>query len=236
MISPLGWDSAFFGMSLARVTSRSLDAEGAREAVELARSGGVACLSLLLPAHDATSIAVAEDAGFRLVDVRLTLERRAGEPLPPRPPRPLVRPYAPPDLPALEAIAAEAHLNTRFGRDPRFPRERVMELYRTWIRKDCEGAAEVLVAEVDRAPVGYVTAGGIGERTGNIGLLAVRRDVRGGGTGTALVVTALARLSSPAVERVSVVTQGQELAPQRLYQRTGFLPVSVELWFHLWLT
>jgi len=30
------------------------------------------------------------------------------------------------------------------------------------------------------------------------------------------------------------VTQGSNIAAQRLYQRSGFLPKSVQLWYHFW--
>jgi dTDP-4-amino-4,6-dideoxy-D-galactose acyltransferase len=235
MITALTWDSSFFGFSLARVTGSKLDAASASEAVALARAQHVACLSLLLPGADAASIAAAQDAGFHLVDVRTTLERPTGQPLPAAP-KLRVRRHAEPDLPVLEDIAGEAHLNTRFARDGRFPRERVAELYRTWIRKECAGAADqVLVAEAEGMAVGYVTcqvgAGG----PGKINLIAVRKADRGRGTGTALLRAALEWFTARDVDRVSVVTQGHDVAAMRLYGRTGFLTTAVELWFHLWL-
>ena len=33
---------------------------------------------------------------------------------------------------------------------------------------------------------------------------------------------------------MKVVTQGRNIAGQRLYQRCGFLTRSVELWYHKW--
>jgi ribosomal protein S18 acetylase RimI-like enzyme len=235
MITPLTWDSAFFGFSLARVTGSTLDAASASEVVALARAQHVACLSLLLPGADAASIAAAQDAGFHLVDVRTTLERPAGQPLPDAPGL-LVRPHAEPDLPVLEDIAGEAHLNTRFARDARFPRDRVAELYRTWIRKECSGGAdEVLVVEAEGAPVGYVTCQGGAGGPGKISLIAVRNGVRRRGAGTALLRAALEWFTAKGMERVSVVTQGHDVAAMRLYERTGFRTTTVELWFHLWL-
>jgi ribosomal protein S18 acetylase RimI-like enzyme len=37
------------------------------------------------------------------------------------------------------------------------------------------------------------------------------------------------------VQRVSVVTQGRNVAAQKLYQSCGFTTCSVQLWYHWWL-
>ncbi|HZX43110.1 MAG TPA: hypothetical protein VFE93_14820, partial [Myxococcaceae bacterium] len=118
MLTVLEWDSAFFGLRLARVTGPTLHLASAAEAVSQGRAQRVDCLSLLVPAQDAPSIVAAQAAGFRLVDLRQTLERPAGSVLPPPASTPLVRAQTPADVPALEAIAGQAHRNTRFSRDP----------------------------------------------------------------------------------------------------------------------
>ena len=35
-------------------------------------------------------------------------------------------------------------------------------------------------------------------------------------------------------KRVTVVTQGRNLAAQRLYQGNGFVTASLQLWYHRW--
>ena len=237
MLTSLEWDSAFFGLRLARVAGSALDARAATEAVGAGREQRLDCLSLLLPAADGPSIAAAQAAGFCLVDIRVTMERpgTAAVSVPSR--TVAIRMQRPDDIPALEAIAGEAHRNTRFSRDPRFPPERAADLYRTWIRQECGGAADqVLVSENDDAPTGYVSchlgAGGLAR----IGLFGVRSDQRGRGAGGALLAAALGWFDRAGHAGVSVVTQGHGVAAQRLYQRAGFLTSRVELWFHLWLT
>src|SRR5262245_16001559 len=161
MLTPLAWDSAFFGLRLARVSLDTLDAETASAVVGTAREQRLDGVSLLLAAADARGILAAQEVGFRLVDLRVSLERPAGAPAPSPPDLPLVRTHRPEDLPALEAIAEQAHRDTRFWRDPRFPPARAAELYRTWIRKECEGGADrVLVAVQDGAPSGYLSCHG----------------------------------------------------------------------------
>ena len=237
MLTWLEWDSAFFGLRLARVTGPTLDSAGAAQALAAGREQRLDCLSLLLSASDAASIAAAQDAGFRLVDLRLALERPSSAPVPPASRGVSIRPQRPDDVSALEEIAGEAHRNTRFSRDGRFAAERAADLYRTWIRQECEGGADqVLVSEQDGTVTGYVSchlgAGGLAR----IGLLGVRSDRRGRGTGRALLAEALGWFTLADHMTVNVVTQGHSLAAQRLYQRVGFLTSRLDLWFHLWLT
>jgi dTDP-4-amino-4,6-dideoxy-D-galactose acyltransferase len=236
-LAPLEWDSAFFGLRLARLTGETLDAGVAAEAIATGREQRQDCLVLLLSASNAPSIRAAEDAGFRLVDSRLTLERPAGLPPPPRPGGISVRAHRPEDVAALEAIAAEAHQGTRFWRDGRFPAERAAELYRTWIRQECRGGADrVLLAEEQGSPTGYLSCHREAGGGARIGLLGVRSDARGRGVGAALLAAALTWFAEGGSPAVGVVTQGHGIAAQRLYQRAGFLTVRMDLWFHRWLT
>ncbi len=236
MLAPVEWDSAFFGLRLARVTAPVLDAGAAAAVVSAGREQRFDCLSLLLPASDASSIAAAQEAGFELVDLRVTLERASGTAVPPLSTGSAIRGHHPADIPALEAIAGEAHRNTRFFRDPRFPADRAADLYRIWIRKECEGAADrVFVSGEEGAATGYLSCHVGGGGLARIGLLGVRSDLRGRGTGDALLAVALGWFDEAGHEAVSVVTQGQSVAAQQLYQRAGFLTSRVELWFHRWL-
>ena len=70
---------------------------------------------------------------------------------------------------------------------------------------------------------------------GQIGLVGVSAEARGRGVGHALVNHALDWFTRNDVEAVAVVTQGGNVAAQRLYQRCGFLTESVQLWYHKWM-
>jgi len=45
---------------------------------------------------------------------------------------------------------------------------------------------------------------------------------------------ARSRLARQQIDKVSVVTQGHNLAAQRLYQRCGFLTHSIKFYYHKW--
>jgi RimJ/RimL family protein N-acetyltransferase len=164
------------------------------------------------------------------VDVRLTLEGPTSASVQP------VRPHRESDIETLRRIARVSHTDTRFYADPRFPDERCDELYDTWIRRSCEGWADVvLVAEREDAPVGYMTVhrrNGVG----SLGLLGVDPAARGHGIGESLVRGALAWCADAGIPRGTLFTQARNVGSQRLFQRLGFRTAGVDLWLHKWFT
>ncbi len=223
----LAWDSSFFGFSIARVTSDRLTAERMREIDSWCAANRVRCLYFLSRPDDPLTTRLAEDHGFHLVDVRLTLRRSGASS-----PAGTVRPARPEDIPMLQSIAAESYQDSRFYYDPNFPRPLCASLYETWIRLSCEGFADaVLLAESEGAAAGYISCH---LREAKIGLLGVGGRARGAGVGATLVEQAVAWFHARGVREVFVVTQGRNVAAQRLYQRCGFLTHSLQLWYHKW--
>jgi dTDP-4-amino-4,6-dideoxy-D-galactose acyltransferase len=238
------WDSEFFGVAIADVTPTP-DRAALAAAVDAARLGAIDCLYLLLDAADSEAIAAAEDAGFSLVDVRLTMKRGAaaqpdaGEAVPPRESDAAggtIRPARLDDIPALAALARVSHRNTRFHRDRRFDRSRSDELYAVWVSRSIAGelAHAVWVAEVDGAPRGYITVSKR-ESAAAIGLVAVAEDYRGRGFGDRLMQAALRWAADDNVPFLTVVTQGTSASSLRFYERAGFRASRIELWYHCWL-
>ncbi len=230
----LEWDTAFFGFRIARVRAGAVTPESGGEIDAWCAGEGVRCLYLLCRAEEAAAIRTAEDHGYHLVDVRITL-RWGGSPEQQPAPRPdsgAVRPARPGDLAALEAISRECYHDTRFYNDPGFPRSLVTSLYETWIRRSVEGWADVVLVTEDHGGLsGYITCHRQGRR---IGLLGVAGRARGEGVGRTLVGGALGWFQAQGAPEVAVSTQGRNAAALRLYQRCGFLVEAVELWYHKW--
>jgi ribosomal protein S18 acetylase RimI-like enzyme len=238
-IAPLPWDSAFFGVPIARVTASRLDEAALAAALEACERDGVRCAYLLLDADDARGAALAQAAGFVLRDVRVELDRpvtaadgddaawsgatavpigrvredRAG---------------------ALAALARRAFAGTRFLADPGFPRERCAELYAAFLRRAIDGApARLALATADAG--GFIACQLDRERgVGTIELVAVADGSRGQGVGRALVGAALATFARAGLVRAEVVTQAANVASQRCYQRAGFRTARAGLWLHRW--
>jgi|HubBroStandDraft_3_1064219.scaffolds.fasta_scaffold03992_8 dTDP-4-amino-4,6-dideoxy-D-galactose acyltransferase len=177
----LAWDTRFFGRRIGRLRGKTADRELLARARLWCREQSIDCLYFLADAGDAATAALAEADGFRLVDLRVTLEggvEAAADPHPPAgsgpgsapregdpaagPPPAIVRAAVERDIPALRRIAAASHHDSRFYSDPHFTRPRCDELYATWIENSCRAgqATAVLVAELPDqrdGPAGYIT-------------------------------------------------------------------------------
>lgn len=233
----LEWDSHFFGVRIARVTQSRLTPERVKVLLSWCDAMGIACLYFLADSGDRRTAWLARDAGFRAVDLRVTLETavegHGGELNGVSPGR--VRPSTPADVSELRTIARQSHGASRFYYDPNFPTALCDALYETWIAKSCEGYADVvLVGERDSRVTGYVSCHLGGAETGRIGLLAVAPDAQGKGVGRLLVEAARRWFAQQGMRRMTVVSQGRNAQALRLYQRCGFITGSVEEWYHRW--
>lgn len=231
----LEWDSEFFGARIASLAPGPLTESGLTRVVEWCRAQRVECLYALSNSEDPASVRLLEDAGGRVVDVRMSFERVLREA--PAGPAAPARACREADIPALRELASRSHTQSRFWADEHFARERCAELYATWIEKSCRGWADhVLVADLEGRPAGYLSCHLRANGRGEIGIVAVAPFAQGRGLGGLLLDSALAWFGERGCERVSVVTQGRNALAQRLYQSRGFLTANVQVWHHLWFT
>lgn len=226
----LRWDSDIFGCSVGRigdVAKTSLE-----ETVREADQDGIDCLYLLCPVGDLRQMHVAIDLGFRPYDLRIELSRRIETRL--DPPRADVRDARPEEQAALEAMSRERMRETRFWADSRFPRDRVKDLYGEWLRRGMTTPAERRTL-VPAEAVGFVICHfDFDRRVGTIELIAVGAEQQGSGVGNLLVEAALSSFADAGMARATVVTQGRNLAAQRLYQRHGYRTAENAMWLHRW--
>ena len=106
------------------------------------------------------------------------------------------------------------------------------ELYEDWLG---EPDAFVLLAEVDREPIGYALVHlrgpeetwTTGERIGVLETLTVLPGERGRGVGTALFERIYAELRRLGVTELEVAVIAKNAAALRFYERQGLLPFTV---------
>lgn len=237
----LTWDTEFFRCRIARVRGDKLKPEQATQIDDWSRRHRIRGLYFLSKADDPATIQTAAQYGFGLVDIRVTFEQLlmpSPGPVRPEPPAGVgVRPVQTNDLPGLQALARTAHRGTRFFNDAHFPRQRAEDLYATWIALEIQGRAQTVwvAASADNSLLGYVSCHlDPIRREGLIGLVGVSPEVRGRGIGKNLVLTAMDWFRTQGAVEVTVVTQGNNRAAQRLYQRCGFLSRDLQLWYHKW--
>lgn len=235
-VETLDWDSSFFGIKVGRVCIRRPTASQLARAVEEAGRQEIECLYWLADSGDPVAPQAASQCGFRLVDVRVTLEHDLSAIAEkPDPALPTVRFFRPEDLSKLLQIAVLSHRDSRFFQDGNFAAEKCADLYEEWLRKACAASSgAVLVAEVEGQPGGYCICATTPEGNGSISLIAVDSHHRRARAGTALVLGALDYFKQSGAPLATVVTQGRNVASQRLYQKCGFITRSVHLWYHRW--
>ncbi len=229
-VTPLQWDSAFFGFPVARLdlTGELPPPSTLRAAV--AAAGNRLCYVLT---HDTAGDAVAVAMGGLLADRRTELRR----PLSPHARGGSddgdIATHA--DLPQLRALALQSAQFSRFRTDPRMPPDAWVRLYERWADNSLAGtmADAVLVARINNMVVGMSSVG-CRDGIGTIGLLAVDEAARGRGLGMALLERSAAWFADRDCTDASVVTQGDNLAALRLYERAGYHIADVTNVYHFW--
>ena len=231
----LAWDSEFFGLSMARVCGQTLDDARAAAVEAWCRRERVGCAYFLARADDPATSQCAEKHGYSLVDIRVELECKLTADDATQPST-NARLAVESDLPALESIARESFTDSRFYADGHFPRAKCDALYVRWVQESLRGFADAVLVTPQQGPSAAFVTCKLEEAgaAGRIGLLGVDPRQRGHGLGQKIVHEALAWFAAGGARRVRVVTQGRNIASQRLYQRCGFLTHSVGLYYHKW--
>jgi dTDP-4-amino-4,6-dideoxy-D-galactose acyltransferase len=234
----LDWDSDFFGKRVARLNRSRLAGSDILEVLAWCATHRIDCLYFLADAEHAETRRIADQNNFLEVDMRLTLAR----PITPDDQQSAlqmdsrVRLARESDLPLLRGFARTLHHDSRFYFDQRFERSKCDLLYETWIEKSCrEHSQTVFVSEVDGKPAGYIACSSGTEET-QIGLLGVAETRARTGLGKALVQRFLSWSAQQGAQRATVVTQARNAAAQNLYQNCGFLPATLQRWYHRWFT
>lgn len=198
-------------------------------------------LYFLAAADDPATVFLAEKSGFHLVDIRVTFsydvsihsgaqysDGDSGELR--------FRPSRLEDIPRLQEIARVSYRDSRFFYDPYLKSKQAEALFAEWIERSCHEYADIVfTAELGKRPVGYISCDlDTKSNKGSIGLVGVHPNTRGMGIGRQLVMRALQWFARNRATRATVITQGRNIAAQRLYQRCGFLTGGVQLWYHKW--
>jgi dTDP-4-amino-4,6-dideoxy-D-galactose acyltransferase len=232
----LSYDTHLLGAKVVTISASELDAERLASILTELRGADVA-LAYWAAARQLSDARV-EALGGRLVDRKVTFamalrdSKRGDVAMPVG-----VAPYDT-SMPVadLERLALQCGEHSRFRVDPRFPRDKFVALYTTWIHRSLckELADEVLTIRQGQHVVGMVTLSNENDR-GNIGLIAVDESCRGKGYGEMLVRAAQVWFVAQGLAACQVVTQADNLAACRLYAKCGYTVERTEYYYHFWL-
>jgi GNAT superfamily N-acetyltransferase len=127
-------------------------------------------------------------------------------------------------------------VDSRYYFDQNFSEEKWQSFYATWVKKSCEGGADLaLVAEKDGDVVGYIT--GLVDQEKNQAiyeLTGVRESARRFGVGQELFRSGLDWFVNHSLDYIWVATQGRNVTTQRMILRHGFLTKSCQIYYHKW--
>ena len=231
----LEWDSTFFGFSTARITSARLDQAELEKTLEDLQAAGVRLAYW----------AAREEAPF---DVKimggLLTDKKATFSIDLKKLKPnlfistnLVQSFTS-DMQEedLLNLAVQAGAYSRFARDPQFPHELFINLYKEWMHKCLakELADDVLIIQTGGKTTGMVTVSdknGIGD----LSLIAVDKSQRGRHFGEKLVRAAQLWYLKHDLEKSQVVTQMDNTAACSLYQKCGYAISRTDFIYHFWL-
>lgn len=222
MVTPLAWDSAFFGRRMGVLAGDRVSAEGVARALAAAAADGYEYLLCRLPAGDAGAIRALERAGFYLVDVGVTWGTD--------PARYLegadsigtetTRLAVEADLNWLQRDAVRLFRQSRFYHDPFFSTADADRLHAAWIANSVRGEAADAVWVVPDE--GFVTCKIARDGTGHVVLIGVREEAQGRGVGRRLMTAAVRWFAAAGASRVLVKTQVKNLGAMNFYRRLGF--------------
>lgn len=137
-------------------------------------------------------------------------------------------------------LGISAGVHSRFRIDPRIPWKSAEDLYAIWTQGSVSRALADVVYVVREAQgatearfLGFVTASAKREG-GSIGLIAVHRDAQGNGLGRVLIRAVHEWFAGRGITRAQVVTQRENRAACKLYERAGYCVRDVRQFYHFW--
>ncbi len=236
----LEWDTGFFGYRIARVQGSRLTPGLLEQIVGWSEQNAVQCLYFQADSDDPQTVFLAETHGFNLVEVRLTFERNLKDWQPETRPKAteevIIRSGRPEDIPAVQEIAQNSYVDSRFYFDRHFLEQDWQRYYQTWTKKSFSGGAEmVLVAEKDGEVLGYITGVLVNQgKECQYELTGVRESARRFGVGQELFRSGMDWCVERGIPYIWVMTQGRNVTTQRMIQRHGFLTRACHLYYHKW--
>lgn len=132
-------------------------------------------------------------------------------------------------------LAFEAGTNSRYKLDPKLS-PFFDEFYIKWLENSLNRsfADDVLIVKNELGFLGFITLKKEDESSASIGLIAVNKDFKRNGIGSALIKAAENWVSSNNLQYLKVVTQKSNKNACLFYQNMGYTLFDTDYIFHIW--
>lgn len=227
-----------FGVVAAKV----IDATATPEAIAAAaRAKEVQLVTARVDVSDLPRVHSLEAAGYQLMDT-LVYYRRKLEDLPPTPPLSkgvILRQAVPEDATSVAKLAQAAFTGYigHYHADPRLNDTAADAAYVEWAETSTQRVspdAPVLLAEMSKTVVGFLTLRRNSAEEVEIVLNAVDSANEGQGIYTALVASSLVLFKEAGIDRIITSTQVNNYTVQKVWSRLGFFHFRSFYTFHKW--
>lgn len=229
VISPLSWDSTFFGVRIAKIEISSKE-----DVIQLA-----SLESKLRPSYDLIYIfsdpnIVVDLENVKLLDKKVIFTLNNTSHFTKHPSVinwDTSQPYD-----SLIPLALTSGQYSRFKKDENLPLGSFEKLYSYWIKQSVNRviANEVFCYIIDNEPKGLLTLD-VNSEICSIGLLAVDEHFQHQGIGTTLIRHAISHINDLHCKELIVATQFNNKPACNLYSKCGFSVKSIKNIWHWWL-
>ena len=234
----LEWDSNFFGFSIGRIYACDLTEERLRKGLERAQKERITFVELFCDVSDHQSIDAAEQSGFHLADLRMTLKKKLdGELNENRLPGDLIfKKAVGDDIEKLKTMSKGLFKYSRYYRYQKFDRNHTDLMFQVWIEKSVRGQFddELYYLSDQRDTLAFCSLKYKGNAA-SIGLFGINRAHRNQGLGSLVLKQVFHLLYKRRVSDAAVITQGKNADALHLYQKNGFCVAMITLGYYKWL-
>lgn len=235
----LEWDSDFFGYGVGRILPSRLTPEELKATLESMKSENVTLVYWPSDPEDPGSQEAARRCGGFLADRKVTyvvdLERISDQLTEEK--NKAIREYTDGRTnDELDALAIRSGIHSRYKVDPNIGDAQFEKLYKLWILGSVNGTlAEKVFVFMDEGKIAGMVTVGMKNGRGEIGLIAVHESMRGRSVGVHLTRAAQKWAVARGCRHAQVVTQGNNPAACKLYEKCGYHIESTVNYYHIWL-
>jgi dTDP-4-amino-4,6-dideoxy-D-galactose acyltransferase len=236
IIAILKWDTKFWGIKIAYLSSRFLTKNIIYRVRKFVRANSISMVQFLSDFNDQSTIYLAEKNNFNFKDIRVTLEKNIKSSSFFKNKNFNYRIANKNDSHKIKDIIKDLYLDSRYNFDINFKKSKINQFYYRWVKKSISGTFDdfCYLALRKKKIIGFCTIKLIEKSVAKIGLFGIEKNFQGIRAADALLKYTESKLFIDNIKKLVVITQGRNNIAQRFYQKNKFYNISNEIWYHKW--